>query len=62
MSKKKAEKEEGKTIMAKFTQQVISDPQTREKLTEPKKMTIDHLPALPKRTFPMTHRRLRTVV
>lgn len=48
--------------MAAFTKQVISNPQTRDKLTEPTKMTMDFLPILPKRIIPMSHRRLKTTV
>lgn len=49
MSKNTGQREEGKTIMNKFQQQVTSNPLTRDKLVDPKRIAIDCLPSLPKR-------------
>jgi len=49
MSKNVSKREEGKTIMNKFQQQVTSNPLTRDKIVDPKRIAIDCLPSLPKR-------------
>lgn len=62
MGKTQAEKEEGKSIMSKFQEQVSSNPLIKDKLIDPKNIASDCLPSLPAKMIPLrpVHRRLNT--